>query len=224
MDPLGRTLLVRGNGDTTWVVSVAEAAVKATIVSEWRPDLPMVLADGQVAVARGDDVVLVSAATGAESQTITGGGKDVWHAIRWNGFRPRAAGLDAPVEFRNSAPRDTFVDTTTQVKVDSGTIGAERIPGATPRPPAPARPRPPREARPRQQVFTVSFAALLNERQARDLAKRIRVDGAAPRVVTSEREGRTIYRVVLGPYPSRAEAERIGRASGYNYWVYEGVP
>jgi hypothetical protein len=226
MDPLGRSLLVRGAADTTWVVSVADADVQATIVGEWREDLPMVLADGRIAVARGTDVVLVNAATGTDDRTIEGGANDVWHAIRWNGFRPRAAGLDSPVEFRNSAPRDTVMDSS-QIRTDSGTLGAERATGSTSarptQPPAPPTSRPP-QARRNQTLFTVSFAALLNERQARDLAKKVRVDGVSPRVVTSEREGRTIYRVVLGPYTSRAEAERIGRASGYNYWVYEGAP
>jgi cell division protein FtsN len=50
------------------------------------------------------------------------------------------------------------------------------------------------------------------------------VDGQQPRITTSERAGKTLYRVVLGPYPSRAEAERVGRASGQSYWIFEGAP
>jgi hypothetical protein len=33
-----------------------------------------------------------------------------------------------------------------------------------------------------------------------------------------------VYRVVLGPYASRAEAERIGKSSGQSYWIFEGAP
>ena len=218
MDPLGRTLLVRGAGDTTWVVSVADARVQGTLGGEWRSDLPMVLADGRIAVARGADVMLVNGSSLQDDAKVTGGARDLWYAIRWNGFRPRAAGLDAPVEFRNSAPRP--VDT--MPSSESSTIAPPQDSVGTPPPLRPTRVTPPRA--PRQELFTVSFAALLNERQARDLAKKIRVEGSSPRVVTSERDGRTIYRVVLGPYTSRGEAERIGRISGYNYWVYEGTP
>jgi cell division protein FtsN len=44
------------------------------------------------------------------------------------------------------------------------------------------------------------------------------------RVVTAVRDGSTIYRVVLGPYSTREEAERIGRESKQSFWVYEGGP
>jgi len=80
------------------------------------------------------------------------------------------------------------------------------------------------EAPARASQFTVSFAAILDEKQARALAGRIRVDGQSPRVTTSERDGKLLYRVIMGPYPTRAEAERIGKASGQSYWVFEGAP
>ena len=72
--------------------------------------------------------------------------------------------------------------------------------------------------------FTVSFAAVLDEQQARQVASRIRVDGETPRITTSDRAGTTLYRVVLGPYPTRADADRIGKASGQSYWIFEGAP
>jgi cell division septation protein DedD len=70
----------------------------------------------------------------------------------------------------------------------------------------------------------VSFAALLVADKARELASQIHVGGEAARVVTSMRDGAMIYRVVLGPYPTREEAERVGRESKQTYWVYEGTP
>jgi cell division septation protein DedD len=60
--------------------------------------------------------------------------------------------------------------------------------------------------------------------KARDLAASIRVGGENARVVTSVREGSTIYRVVLGPYATREQAERVGRESKQTYWIYEGGP
>jgi cell division septation protein DedD len=72
--------------------------------------------------------------------------------------------------------------------------------------------------------YTVSFAALLVADKARELAASIRVGNENARVVTGVRDGSTIYRVVLGPYPTREEAERIGRESKQSYWIYEGGP
>jgi len=72
--------------------------------------------------------------------------------------------------------------------------------------------------------FTVSFAALLVADKARELASQIRVGSENARVVTAVRDGSTIYRVVLGPYTTREEAERVGRESKQSYWIYEGGP
>jgi hypothetical protein len=208
MDPLGRVLLARGNGDSVFVVSLASDAVIGVVRTEWRGDLPLVLPDAAIAITRGDDVVFAHPRTLQEGQVVTGGAKSFWHTLRWNGFRPRAAGLDEPVQFRTSAPRDPadVVPDTTRVPTESTTV---RIDSA---------------GTPAAGQFTVSFAAILDETKARALASRIRVDGQTPRITASERSGTTLYRVVLGPYPTRAEAERVGRASGQSYWIFEGVP
>jgi cell division protein FtsN len=42
--------------------------------------------------------------------------------------------------------------------------------------------------------------------------------------VTSTRDGALIYRVVLGPYATREQADRVGREAHQSYWVYEGGP
>ncbi len=216
MDPMGRLLLARGGGDTVFVVSLGSDAVQGVLTSAWRGDLPLVMADGSIAITRGDDVVLVHPETMADQRTIVGGANQFWHTMRWNGLRPRAAGLDQPVQFRNSAPRDS-----------TGVVpgGADAIAGATvdsAAQPDSASTSSPAAHQP--SAFTVSFAALLDERQARALAGRIRIEGQVPRITTTDRDGTTVYRVVLGPYPSRAEAERIGRMSGQTYWIFEGSP
>ena len=72
--------------------------------------------------------------------------------------------------------------------------------------------------------FIISFAAFLTEDRARELASHIQVAGEAARVVTTTRDGSPIYRVILGPYVTREEAERAGKESGHSYWVYEGLP
>ena len=219
MDPLGRVVLVRGPADTTWVVSVASDKVLGTVFAEWRDDLPLVLPDGQIALAHGNDVIIANNVTFATVRTIVNGARDFWNVLRWNGFRPRAAGLDVPVEFRTgsggydssrNSGRVAPPDTTSNTISTAVPRGRDSVTTAidTSRP----------------AVFTVQFAAVLTERLAHDAASLIRVDGMTPRISTSTRTGKTIFRVTLGPYASHAEAERIGKASGQAYWIFEGTP
>ncbi len=205
MDALGRVLLARGPGDTVFVVSLGSDEVQGVVRSAWRGDLPLVLPDGSIALARGADVVLAHPTTLADSRTVAGGANDFWYALRWNGFRPRAKGLDQPVQFRTSAPREA-IDSADLGSADSTEAAAGRADsGAT-------------------TVYTVSFAAVLDEQQARSVAGKIRIEGQSPRITTSERAGKTLYRVVMGPYATRDEAERIGKASAQSYWIFRGAP
>ena len=77
---------------------------------------------------------------------------------------------------------------------------------------------------PAATMWSVQVAAVLSEDRAREIVRTIRVDGVTPRVVVSAVDGARVYRVVMGPFSSRAEADRIGRQSGRDYWVFEGVP
>ena len=217
MDPLGRLLLAHGTGDTVYVISLGSDAVQGVVHSAWRGDLPMVMADGAIALARGDDVVFTNTITLGDARTIAKGARDFWYAFRWNGFRPRSAGLDQPVQFRTSAPRDSSDARETRVGRDT-TIKRDSAASSVLLPPVDS------SSSANDTQFTVSFAAVLNETMARSLASRIRVDGQAPRITTSERAGKTLYRVVLGPYSSRDQAERVGKSSGQSYWVFKGAP
>jgi cell division septation protein DedD len=219
MDPLGRVVLVRGGADTVWVVSVATDKVLGTVNSDWRQDLPLVLPDGQIAVAHGNDVVIAHNESFAETRTIKNGGRDFWQVLRWNGFRPRSASLDEPVRFRSGG-----VAASDSARA-SGTLASDSVARATAS--APERTRD-TTAQVRDtagpQMFTVQFAAALTERLARNAAALVKVEGMTPRISTATREGKTLYRVTLGPFSSRGEAERVGKASGRDYYVYEGVP
>jgi len=230
MDPLGRLLLARGGGDSVYVVSLANDEVIGTVRSEWRADLPLVFADGAIALAHDKDVVLADAASLRDRRTITNGATDFWLALRWNGFRPRAKGLDAPVEFRRSAPRDSSAPTepgrdtvrdTTAVATGSRAAISTSMSQPGSLSDAPMIAGVVGSARSR---FTISFAAVPTERAARTVALRLRINGTTPRVTSAERNGETLYRVVLGPFESRAETEQIGKASGQSYWIFEGVP
>ncbi|MGH7720969.1 MAG: SPOR domain-containing protein [Gemmatimonadaceae bacterium] len=228
MDPNGRYLLARPQqGDTMWVIDVGTDKLVGAVASGWRGDLPTVAPDGALALLRGRDVVLVDGATLSPRRTVKGGAADLWHFVTWNGFRPRSAGLDEPVDFGGEmAEADTSA---TENPFDAQTPARDTLdvpppsPGSiatTPAPPA-SRDSAPRAAR---SGFTVQFAALRSEDAARELLGELRVQGPAPRIASTQRAGVSIFRVVVGPLPSRAEAERVARTSNKPYWIYEGAP
>lgn len=206
IDPFGRYLLARAaEGDSIWVVAVGTERLIGGIRGAWRPDLPFVGPDGAVAVASGADVIFYDGETLKPRSRVRGAADEFWHPLVWDGFRPRAASLDEPVRFDTSvvgAP-DTTAPAVSAVTVDTtvGDTTAGAVPG-----------------------FIVSFAAFLAEDRAKELAARIRVGGETARVVATRRGDATIYRVVLGPFLTREEAEHAGRESGHSYWVFEGLP
>jgi hypothetical protein len=215
MDPLGRYLLARLDGvDSTTVIALGTNRVIGTVATGWRADLPFVAPDGGIALAQGKDVVLTNGATLQQRERISGGASDYWFPFRWSGFRLRADEQVRPAE-PEAPPVDTAppADTAEAPPVDSAAAPAAPVP-------------PPRDSTVRRPPagYTVSFAALLVGDKARELAASIRVGNENARVVTGVRDGSTIYRVVLGPYPTREEAERIGRESKQSYWIYEGGP
>jgi hypothetical protein len=211
IDPLGRYLLVHAaENDSAWVVDVGTDHLVGGVRTAWRDDLPFVAPDGAIALAQGNDVVLVDGVKLAEKRRIEKGASDYWYSFAWSGFRPRAAELDQPVRF----PGADSADSAARAATDSGVVTT------TPPPPKDSTPAPVVVAK----GWVVSFAALLNEEKARELAATIRVHNETARVQATPREGQTIYRVVLGPYPTKDEAERGGRDSRQNYWVYEAAP
>ena len=210
VDALGRYLLARPEGsDSVLVIALGTNRVVGAVATSWREDLPFVATDGGIALAQGPDVIVVDAETLKPTIRVRNGAADFWYAFRWTGFRPRDARLDTPVEF-GGPPVDS-----TRTPADSTARAADSASTPPPAKDTVAR---------RGGGFTVSFAALLVPDKARDLAAQIRVGNESARVVTAVRDGSTIYRVVLGPYPTRDEAERVGRESKQSFWIYEGGP
>lgn len=206
VDPFGRYLLVRAaRGDSVWIVGVGADRVLGTLHSRWLGDVPFVAPDGAIGTAQDGDIVFVDAATGHELQRAKGGASDFWYPFVWNGLRARDTALDQPARF----PTDT--DTTAKAPVV-----------AAPAETTAAHPSPAVDSS--ISGFTVSFAALLDEAKAREQASKVSVQGQTARVITSVTSGTAIYRVVLGPYRTRAEADAVGRASGLSYVVYPGTP
>jgi len=215
MDPDGQYLLARTEaGDSSHVIAIGTSRAIGTVVTSWRSDLPLIAPDGGLALADGPALVVVDAETKRERARVPNGAADVWALVRWNGFRPRASSLDEPVTF-NDANADSLAADSVSAEPESPPPGA-----------APLNPVPPAAARvdTRTHGWMLSFAAVLSESRARQMAAAVRVDGAAARVQSSERNGTTIYRVVAGPFPTREAAEEAGRGSGLPYWVYEAAP
>jgi cell division septation protein DedD len=243
MDPLGRYVLARSaKSDSAWVVAVGTARVIGSVATEWRDDLPLVAPDGAIVLAQGENVAIVDGETLRARSDVRGGARDFWHLINWNGFRPRSGELDQPVTFADSdstskgATSDTGIVSPPKLTPDTAngqTASGQTTAPRTPRTAIP-RPAPPRlpvdtpataaaqSSRPKGWV--VSFAAFVSEPPARERAATIAVEGQKARVVSGETNGTPIYRVILGPYPTKADAERVGRASRVSFWVYEGNP
>ena len=223
MDPTGRVVLARAaKKDSAWVVAVATDTLVGRVGTAWREDLPLVTPDGSLALLRGNDVAIVDAQSLETVRRVPGGGRDLWHFIEWNGFRPRSASLDEPVQFEgmDSTPPDSG-DTLDPFAV---TPPPDSL---TPRPDSVAPPRdtaPPPPAPATSPGFTVQFAALRNEQAANAAATEIVADGQRAHVVHTTQGGLDIWRVVLGPYPTRELAEQAARKAGRSYWIYEGRP
>ena len=226
MDPLGRFVFARTAADSAVVVAVGTDRVTGAVRTDWRSDLPAVAPDGTLALAAGNDMMLVEPDSLRVLRTVSGGARDLWRFFAWNGFRPRAAGLDEPVTF----PEDTVVphDSTSLFTLspedsaraaDSARRAAAALAAA-----APAAPPASRDSAPKGPQFTVQFAALRADSAARQVLKAIHVTGAAPRVVPNAHDGVITYRVVIGPFPTRDDAERVARTAGMSYWIYEGAP
>jgi len=225
---MGRYVLARSAlGDTAWVISTASNRLLGAFQGHWRSDLPAIGVDGAIATVRGGDVVFIDPATLQEIGRAKGGAADVWFFMLWNGFRPRAQGIDQPVQFswrgQDSLMAAALGDTGRIAFVGSVADSvAKAAQAAQAAPPKIDSIRPP--AAPARAAWTVSFAVVLTEDRARALANEITVEGERAHIVPGRSGETPVFRVVLGPYPTRADAERVGRAAGRQFWVYDGVP
>jgi hypothetical protein len=213
MDPVGRYLLIRAQGDSAWVVALGNERLIGAIQTAWRTDLPFIAVDGSIVVAEGGDAAFVDAATLRVTRRVPGGAADFWYPFRWAGFRQQDP-IGGPLAL-DSLTDSTIAraDTSIANAASAGGVGTDSGRAAVD------------TAAPRLVGgYIVSFAALLSEERARETAERIRVGDERPRVQPTPRDGSTIYRVILGPYPTRDDAERVGRSSGQPYWVYEAQP
>jgi len=212
MDPLGRYLLAKNpQADSAWVIAIGSDHVVGEVQTKWTADLPAVAPDGALALLGAKDVYLADGETLKITKTIAGGAKDFWYFFAWDGFRPRAQGVDQPVSFGDST---AVSSTTSSTPAQPANDSSAAIPDTAP-PPA---------AAPVSAGYIVSFAAVLDQARAAQTAAQITVNGATARVQPAVHGATTVYRVVLGPFATRDEADRVGKSSGRQYWIYEAGP
>ena len=216
MDALGRYLLARfPKTDSAWVIAIGTNRLVGAVPTRWETDLPVITPDGRLALLGAKDVTFVDPEKLDVQSTVAGGAKDFWYFFAWDGFRPRPRGLDQPVTFPgDSVATDSLAASSTAPT----TPGSPTTPGVRDTAGVPPAAKPPSTG------FTVSFAALLTEDKAQQLANAIKVGGNSAHVVSTNTGGSPIFRVVMGPFATKEEAERIGRASRREYWIYEGSP
>ncbi|MGH7650213.1 MAG: SPOR domain-containing protein [Gemmatimonadaceae bacterium] len=221
MDALGRYLLARfPKEDSAWVIAIGTDRVVGAVPTRWTVDLPAVTPDGMLALLGAQDVNIVDPEKLKVKSTVAGGARDFWYFFSWDGFRPRPQGLDQPVTFpTESLPPDSLTASST---ASSTATSSTPVSADTSRAPAggSVAGAPPAQS----SGYTVSFAALLSQEKAQQLASSIKVNGIDAHVVSTLTAGSPIFRVVIGPFPTREEADRVGRASRRDYWVYEGSP
>lgn len=218
MDPLGRVLLVRpASGESAWAVDVASAQVRSTLSTSWRDDLPAVAPDGSVLVVLGPDVSRLDASTLQRTAVVPGGALDWWVVVTWDGFATGPTNALAPAFANTNGASPDPLDSAISAAESAAVRDAVRE--AVP-PPATAESsgvagsdssRPPQ--------WFVSFASLVDPSRAAALAAQLKAGGTAARVMVSAGARGAVHRVVAGPFASRDDAVRAGRASGREHWI-----
>lgn len=219
MDATGRYVLARpAHGDSAWVIAIGTDKRIGTAHTAWRTDLPTVLSDGTIVLLQGDAVVFADGETLRPKMTVPGGKHDAWLFVTWNGFRQQSE-TNSPLTVRGDS-----------AALDSAAVAANNpFSGQVPGHDSSAATDTTEKAAAKDTSrgptgFIVQFAAVQNEQAAKDIAKAVAATSDGVRVVSTVRDGIAIFRVVIGPYTSRADADRAAKASGRSFWIYEGAP
>jgi sporulation related protein len=192
LDPLGRWLLARPTvGDSVWVVDLPVKRLVGAVASGWRADLPAIAPDGSLLVRQGDDVVAYRPDSLVETGRLKGAAGDLWTLSPW---RPRGGyrGAFADVPAAAAQPGD-----------QAGSAAADTAgPGGAGGP------------------MYVQVSTSQNEAWSSEMAQQLTRAGLTARVLQPKNPDDG-YRVVLGPYATRTQAEAIGRKLGRPFWIYQ---
>jgi hypothetical protein len=202
-DPWGHALFVRPAGTEadaglTWVVSAATDHVIGHLVTEWDTDLPTVSQTGIILDREGDAVVARDVHSLDSLGAVPDGARDYWFLGAW-------APTGAAAALRQQA----------------------RVADASVRQPAPAaRAAPALDPKGLRAVadtaprLWVQVSASQSETASRALVAELAAAHQPVQLVSPRSEGDG-WRVVLGPFATRDEAEAAGRALGRPFFIVE---
>jgi hypothetical protein len=208
VDPWGRALFVRpagaeGAGDVTWVVSAASEHVVGHLATEWDTDLPTVSQTGVILDREGDAVVARDVHSLDSLGAVADGARDYWFLGAW-APAGAAAALRQQARAAEPAPHPA-----------AAPPAAKRAaPAAEPKALRPA-PAPDTTAR-----LWVQVSASQSEAASRALVAELAAAHKPVQLVPPRAEGDG-WRVVLGPYATRDDAEAAGRALGRPFFIVE---
>jgi cell division septation protein DedD len=213
MDREGRWLLVRpARRDSVWVVDLLRRRPVAAIATGWADDLPVVTGDGLVAVRSRDDVALVNvgAPRPVELARIAGGAADLWAVARWSPVQPDAPAPPEPaVAAADSgvtmSPEDAGLEQAIDSVLAAGSVPVE---GDAADRGTPAETGP----------LYLQVSSSRNPEWAKNLGEQLQRQGLAAQVLSPALPDEP-YRVVLGPYPTRAAADEAARKLGMPSFV-----
>lgn len=204
---LGQSVLAH-DGARVWWVPVGEAQPAST-EAEWRSDLPMVLPDGRVLLVRDDGLFLWNPEAGSEPVPLDGASPDrAWGVVRWN----PAPEPVAPDPGRIAGATDEEEEarepgTSAEAERDPAEVAEDR--------PEPAQADAPPETSDSTRVPTGYYAVAGSAREPEGVqALRDDLESSGyPAAIQRHADdaGRTWYRALVGPYPTRTEAEAAAR-------------
>ncbi len=196
-DRSGRWLLARAEvGDSVWVVDLVRGGLVATLPLPWADDLPLVSGGRYLLGRQGADIVswnLISA-TPTRGPSLEDAAEDVFLALDWRprGMEPTRPTVEVATTTETPEPEpDTEVEADPAVEAPAEAVDGE---------------------------FYIQVTSSQNEGYAKALARQLSEIGFRTRVRDPESEG-SGYRVLVGPYQSRDEAEADGRRLGRPYFI-----
>lgn len=204
---LGQSVLAH-DGARVWWVPVGEAEPAST-EAEWRSDLPMVLPDGRVLLVRDDGLFLWNPEAGSEPVPLEGASPDrTWGVVRWNPApEPVAPDPDRIADATDDEEEAGEPETSAAAERDPAEVEEER--------PEPAETDAPPETTDSTRVPTGYYAVAGSAREPEGVqALRDDLESSGyPAALQRHADdaGRTWYRALVGPYPTRTEAEAAAR-------------
>ncbi len=209
-DRSGRWLIAHSSvGDSLWVIDVTRWAVAWSGTAPWSDDLPQVVDGRMLLIRRKADLVAIDLAD-SELPTrgvLAGGAGDLYIMLPWV---PKAAPPPGPDAIATAAPAPPATPPPAGPPQSAAPIppatGATPGANATASIPNPA------------GTIYVQVSSSQNGGFAQALAKQLK-DGGFPAKVLDPKTSDESYRVVVGPYGTRDEADAVGKRLGRPYFI-----